>query len=109
MYALLTPEVRSRVKTSGAGAMRHINEPPPPVRDKRPDVSPRLDAAIQKAMAKNPEDRFQTMADFCRELEPCLAEVQSGGATQVAAPAQRRSARRRGMNPWPVLLVLAAL
>src|SRR4051812_46425569 len=83
MYELLTTEVPFPGENFVAVAMRHINEPPPPVRDKRPDVSPRLDAAIQRAMAKNPEDRFQTMADFCRELEACLAELQSG-ATQIA-------------------------
>ena len=44
-----------------------------------------------------------------RELEACLAETQ--GATQVIAPPARRSARvrKRGVSPWPLLLVVAAL
>jgi serine/threonine-protein kinase len=111
LYELLTSEVPFPGENFVAVAMRHINEPPPPIRDKRPDVSPRVEAAVQKAMAKDPADRFPTMADFCRELEACLAEEQ--GATQVIAPGDRRPARphrrRSGVSPWPLLLVLAAL
>jgi serine/threonine-protein kinase len=110
LYELLTSEVPFPGENFVAVAMRHINEPPPPLRDKRPDVSPRLEAAVQKAMAKDPADRFPTMADFCRELEACLAEEQ--GATQViAAPGRpsRGRKQKRSVSPWPLVLVLAAL
>jgi serine/threonine-protein kinase len=110
LYEMLTAEVPFPGENFVAVAMRHINEPPPPIRDKRPDVSPRVEAAVQKAMAKRPEDRFQTMAEFCRELEACLAELQSNG-TQVIAPVgpPRRRAARRGPSPWPVLAAIGAL
>ena len=76
LYELLTSEVPFPGENFVAVAMRHINEEPPPVRDKRPDVPLRVDAAVQKAMAKRPEDRFPTMDAFCAELEACLAELQ---------------------------------
>jgi hypothetical protein len=62
-------------------------------------------------MAKNPEDRFPTMAQFCAELEACLADLQSGHTTQVAAVAapRRRPAPRRGVNPWPFVIALLVL
>jgi serine/threonine protein kinase len=110
LYELLTTEVPFPGENFVAVAMRHINEPPPPVRAKRPDVSPRVEAAIQRAMAKDPADRFHTMTEFCRELEACLAEPSSVG-TQVA-PAVRTShhrARRRGGLAWPLVVTLAAL
>jgi serine/threonine-protein kinase len=109
LYELLTTEVPFPGENFVAVAMRHINEPPPPIRDKRPDVSPRVEAAVQRAMAKRPEDRFPTMADFCRELEACLAELEGAG-TQVApalAPPRRRPRRR--VSPWPVLFALVVL
>jgi predicted Ser/Thr protein kinase len=111
MYELLTSEVPFPGENFVAVAMRHINEPPPPIRDKRPDVPPRVEAAIQKAMAKDPADRFQTMAEFCSELEACLAEVQASAGTQQATTAAPRphARRRRGMSPWPLFLVLAVL
>ncbi len=110
LYELLTGEVPFPGENFVAVAMRHINEAPPPIRDKRPDVSQRLEAAVQKAMAKEPDDRFPSMADFCRELEACQAEEQ--GATQVITPARgatRPRRRARAVSPWPLLVVLAAL
>jgi serine/threonine-protein kinase len=109
LYELLTTEVPFPGENFVAVAMRHINEPPPPIRDKRPDVPPRVEAAIQKAMAKRPEDRFPTMADFCRELEACLAELEGAG-TQVAPALRRpRRHRRRRVSPWPIVLALGVL
>ncbi len=111
LYELLKDEVPFPGENFVAVAMRHINEAPPAIRDTRPDVSPRLEAAVHRAMAKRPEDRFQTMVDFCRELEACLAEAQGGVTTAVPAVARPRRAPRlrRGADPWPILLVLVAL
>src|SRR5581483_9347116 len=109
LYELLTTEVPFPGENFVAVAMRHINEPPPPVRDKRPDVSPRLEAAIQRAMAKRPEDRFQTMGDFCRELEVCLAELQLTGTRIVAPPPSAVRRRRARISAWPVVAALVVL
>ena len=109
LYELLKDEVPFPGENFVAVAMRHINEAPPAIRDTRPDVSPRLEAAVHRAMAKRPEDRFQTMADFCRELEACLAEAQGGVTTAVPMQIRARRPHRRGANPWPIVLVLVAL
>src|SRR5215510_9860729 len=60
LYELLTNEVPYKGENFVAVAMRHISEPPPPVRDKRRDVSPRLEAVVMCAMAKDPADRFRS-------------------------------------------------
>jgi hypothetical protein len=62
-------------------------------------------------MAKDPQERFSSMTDFCRELEACLAEVRSGTHTRVAAPAAARRPRRasRGIPVLPLALLLVAL
>ena len=87
-----------------AVAMRHINEPPPSVRERRPDVSPRLDAAIRRAMAKEPRDRFASMDELCAELSACLGpETATSGArddgrlaAEAPTPAAARAAPARG-------------
>ncbi len=109
LYELLTGEVPFPGENFVAVAMRHINEPPPSVRAKRPDVPERVDEAVRRAMAKSPADRFATMAEFRSELDACLAELQSAG-TQVA-PAVRPPPRahRHAPSPWPVLLAVSAL
>jgi serine/threonine-protein kinase len=109
LYELLTKQVPFPGENFVAVAMRHINEPPPSVRERRPDVPPRVDAAIRRAMAKQPSDRFASMADFGRELEVCLAEVRGGvegEGTQVIPPLARREHRRR-MSPWPIVLAVS--
>src|SRR3954451_18098253 len=103
LYELLTGEVPFPGENFVAVAMRHINEPPPPIRDRRPDVSPRLEAAVHRAMAKDPADRFQTMAELADELEACLDEVADGGVTlrNARVRVRRRGApRRRGRRRW---------
>src|SRR5215210_2606064 len=114
LYELLTGEVPFPGENFVAVAMRHINEPPPPIRDRRPDVSPRLEAAVHRAMAKDPNDRFQTMAELADELEACLDEVADGGVTLRNARVRvrrRRPARQRRWRAvplWPIALVLLA-
>jgi eukaryotic-like serine/threonine-protein kinase len=112
LYELLTKEVPFPGENFVAVAMRHINEPPPSIRDRRPDVSPRLEAAVHRAMAKDPADRFQTMAEFCRELDACLAEAQGTQVVPAVRPPKRRrrvGAPRKGMSPWLLVLALAVL
>jgi len=115
LFELLTGGVPFSGDNFVAVAMKHINETPPPVSTLRPEVPPRLDAAVARALAKRPEDRFATMADFGRELEACLEELHAPGGAQTMvippsappAPIRRQRARRR--VPVAALLVVAGL
>jgi eukaryotic-like serine/threonine-protein kinase len=117
LYELLTGEVPFPGDNFVAVAMRHINEPPPSVRERRPELSPRLDAAIRRAMAKEPRDRFPSMDDFCRELNACLESetAASGAQTMVVAPRRRRGQGRAAGPPegrplvGPAILLLAGI
>ncbi|MEP6909765.1 MAG: protein kinase [Actinomycetota bacterium] len=112
LYELLSGEVPFSGDNFVAVAMRHVNEPVPSVLDKRPDCPVRLDLAIQRAMSKDPEDRFESMDDFVDELEVCLAELDARGdegATMIV-PAPRRPRKARPPRQWkfplvPLLLV----
>jgi eukaryotic-like serine/threonine-protein kinase len=118
LYELLAGEVPYDGDNFVTVAMRHVNDPVPSVRELRPDVPPRLDAAIRRAMAKDGSDRFASMAGFAAELEACAVEANGGeGATMIvpAAPRRARPARprrRRSRAIWPLVLLgvgLAAL
>jgi predicted Ser/Thr protein kinase len=61
---------------------KHVFEPPPPVGDLRPDVPPDLSAAIERALGKEPEQRFATMEDFAK----AVGGDRRGPATLVSAP-----------------------
>ena len=45
-------------------------DPPPPLRDKRPDVPPELEAAVLRCLEKKPAARPQTVAELARSLAP---------------------------------------
>ena len=119
LYELLTGGVPFQGENFVAVALRHVNEPPPSVLERRPDCPPRIGLAIERAMAKRPEQRFGSMDELCQELEACLAELDpsSEEATMIArAPvagrARRRDARprrRRGGILWPIAAVVAIL
>src|SRR5918999_548937 len=64
LYELLTGDVPYSGDNFVAVAMQHVHEPVPSVLERRPDVPLRLDFAVQCAMAKDPDDRFDSMHDF---------------------------------------------
>jgi tRNA A-37 threonylcarbamoyl transferase component Bud32 len=94
LYELLTGEVPFAGENFVAVAMRHINEPPPSVLERRPEVPLRVAEAVDRALAKEPGDRFPTMAAFGRELQACLEEVRAGesGAPTMVIPGAAPSA-----------------
>jgi eukaryotic-like serine/threonine-protein kinase len=87
LYEMLTGTVPFRGATPVAIAYRHVREDPTPPRQLNPDVPPALEAVCLKAMAKRPEDRYQTAAEFRADLERARA-----GRRVTAGPAAAGSA-----------------
>jgi eukaryotic-like serine/threonine-protein kinase len=57
-------------------ATQHVLVPPPSLRDKLPALPVAIDQVIQKALAKNPEQRFANVFEFAKAFEQvCQAEV----------------------------------
>jgi serine/threonine-protein kinase len=50
----------------------HMNNPPPSACASRGGLRPEVDAAIGRAMAKDPSERFQSAGDFARALTAAL-------------------------------------
>ncbi len=81
LYELLTGAPPFTGDNFMAVAMKHVQEPAPSVRASRPDVSPRLDAIVSRAMAKRPEDRFPTTEAMMAALEAARTDTDGGLAT----------------------------
>jgi len=60
--------------------MKHINDPVPNPRTLNPDVPDELIAVINKAMAKDPNQRYQTAAQMAIALRDVMSRIKSGTA-----------------------------
>ena len=114
LYELLSGEVPFPGENFVAVAMKHVHEPPPNLLDVRSDVPLRVAAAVDRALEKDPDQRFPSMDALAAELEACLEELESsadGGdddRTMVISTRQRRQ-QRKPASRWPVAIGLLAL
>lgn len=81
LYELLTGRTPFTADSPVALAYKHIAESPLPPSERGADVGDDLDAVVMQAMAKNPDDRYQTARDMGADIQ----RVQAGMA--VSAPA----------------------
>jgi serine/threonine-protein kinase len=105
LYELLTGEVPYPADSFMAVAMRHLRDPVPSVRDRRPDVPDRVDEIVARAMAKRPEDRFPSTEAMMAAIEAALADTGEGAgrneATGVLSRFERPSPGRSAARPGP--------
>ena len=88
---------------SPASLLAHIlSGEPPPLRDARPSVPRLLDRITQRCLAKDPDDRWQSMADVRHALR--WTPDDANAATAAVAPRWRRAVVYAGA----LLLALAA-
>jgi serine/threonine-protein kinase len=78
LFQLLTGELPF-TSDSMTGLMQQIAEAPhPPLRAFRPDLPECLEAVLDRALAKNPEARFDSGAQMAAALEDCRVRMPSG-------------------------------
>jgi serine/threonine protein kinase len=92
LYELLTGEVPYPGRNLGEVALRHLRDPVPSLRERRPDVPAELDAVVQRALAKRPEDRVPSTEEFISALEALgpLPAAPSSPLRRLRPPGRRR-------------------
>ena len=79
LYEMLTGTWPFRGKTTIDVRHAVLHDPPRPIADLRSTpIPPRLQQIVDRALAKEPKDRFQNMDDFRKELRQALQEVEAG-------------------------------
>ncbi len=63
------PFLRSATGSDWEVRKGHIEVPPPPILELRPDLPPTLAAIIMRALQKSPNDRYQTAGEFLDALQ----------------------------------------
>src|SRR5438132_3127051 len=116
LYELLVGDVPFPGENFVVVATKHVNEPPPNLLDVRKDVPLRVAAAVDRALEKDPGQRFPTMEAFAAELEACLAALDGPGdvddgktiVTRRPMVAQPRRPRKQ-VSRWAVGSVLLGM
>jgi eukaryotic-like serine/threonine-protein kinase len=139
LYEMLTGTTPFSGESPVEIAMKHLSDPPRPPSVERPDIPPDLDMIVLRALAKNPDDRFQTAEEMDTELERVsrgagvttetadaatavlsgteLAEARTAIVPPRRPPATTRPGyryadpppRRRPFWPWLLALLLVVL
>ncbi len=108
LYEMLAGQPPFTGPTAESLAHQHLNVSPRPVTDLRPAVPAGVAAALQRALAKTPADRFNRVALFGEALGQREAEAVTP-ARVPAAPASRRHRARWLAPAAAVAIALVAM
>jgi tRNA A-37 threonylcarbamoyl transferase component Bud32 len=108
LYEVLTGEKPFVADSLPTLLFRVVSEAPQPVARLNPTLSLEIDDVLQRALAKNPEERFPTCTEFIRALEKACQSapgwktlVRGGGLSQATLAAQAPAPQAA---PKPVVL-----
>jgi eukaryotic-like serine/threonine-protein kinase len=114
LYEMLVGQVPFHAESQVGVAMKHVNEELPDVQRRRPEVSAAVALVVERATAKNPAERYQTIGEMIDDLETALeveaarAGSTTGEATSVleAVPPPKRQLSNRARWSWAAIAAL---
>ena len=95
LYEMLAGQPPFTGPTAESVARQHVVATPPPITQIRPSIPAAVSAALARALAKSPADRFRSPAEF-------IAALEAAEPTRVLPASPRRSPRL-----VPALIILA--
>lgn len=78
LYEMLTGRVPFDADTPIAVLTQHLYEPPPPLTRLNPSLPAVVETTVLKALAKDPNDRYQSAAEMAEALERVASQLQQG-------------------------------
>jgi serine/threonine protein kinase len=99
LYELLTGRTPYLFETLPELVVKHREEPIAPLREVRPDVPERLEAAVMHALARNPDYRPESAAALAEEL--AIASSPPRSPSRSGSPSARGEAAARRRPPGP--------
>lgn len=94
LYEMLSGKHPYQSNTPIAVAVKHMFEPTPRILDARPDLPPEIQTIINKAMAKQPDERYATAVAFAQALCALTPDVAAAAPAVVVEPPHAQAGRR---------------
>ena len=93
LYEMFTGSQVFHAENAVAVALKHISEAPKPPREIEPSISPSLERTILKCLEKNPDQRFQSIAELESDLRPGVSGAATGDTTVASTSGARETGR----------------
>jgi serine/threonine-protein kinase len=114
LYEMLVGQVPFHADSQVGVAMKHVNEELPDVQRRRPEASAAVALVVERATAKDPAERYQTIGEMVDDLETALeveaarAGSTTGEATSVldAVPPPQRKLSGGARWSWAAIAIL---
>lgn len=111
LFQLLTGKMPYNAETPMAVILKHIQDPIPSVVALKPELNEEIDAIIKKAMAKKPEDRYETATELANDLTELASAITVGRAPtalrKAAQSVYEDKQRGRDLNKTAIEQTLA--
>jgi serine/threonine-protein kinase len=97
LFEMLTGKQPFEADTPMAVAIKHITDPVPHIRETNPQLPEGMEAIIQKAMAKDKNERFSTAVEMTNALRdvargaPTVLQTRVAAARTISQPTRRAS------------------
>ncbi|MBN1652644.1 MAG: protein kinase [Deltaproteobacteria bacterium] len=101
LYEMATGQVPFDADNLMGILTKHLYENPVPPREFEPpiDVPPALEAVIMKALAKKPENRYQSMAEMAADLDAVSVGTTPKAVVEAVNRSTRASSPQSGASP----------
>lgn len=117
VFQMISGQLPYTAETPMGVVMKHINDPVPSLLTVDPTLPPQIDAAVMRALAKRPEDRYATAGELYDAYLVALVQARGKDSASVRPEALRRMVQasvdaieqQRAANQAQIDATLAAL
>jgi eukaryotic-like serine/threonine-protein kinase len=75
LYEVVTGYQPFQINDISDAMNKHVNMPPPPLRQQRPDLPPKIEEIILRCLAKKPEERYSICAELASALQNAWGNI----------------------------------
>ena len=117
LYEMVTGRVPYTAETPVAVVFKHIQDPLPSIHKFNPDLPESVELILLKALAKSPEDRYQTAEDFVQAVQTGVPDtlqapqesIRESVASRETISPEQLPAQNKWLLPAGILMAILVL